>query len=409
MRGGLILGILVPIYVAAQNYQDRLNLLIKEIGGNPCEVFTPGVGKVQVGSRTTIPGVSIVLLVQASHMDYTPRVSRREIGIKPLDRDVIPFIYAKAPGVPAGGPQVWDTTFHLDSTTGTWECTLRIYRATFYQWGAYPKDITEYVFIVEDVEGGETQFYPDTSNPLDSIFPGIFDRLLLVVPGTQHYPGDWVERIGYTGIRRDLPTVEFHEFWVYGVDRHFNAVRGTTPPPIVFLRRCDTRIKPYKIVPDSMGLYTEVNVNGENMPVAKTVFKVSYRDTGWAGLMAVDGGKVSECEKFVVVGAPPDAEDPIVVYPNPGGTPGCPIHIHIHKVWIADIKVKIFDSFGHLVRDLSEDARKVAEKEDKFFILSWDCTNDKGYRVANGVYHLCVQIFQAEEAAIWKKKIGVVW
>ena len=122
-----------------------------------------------------------------------------------------------------------------------------------------------------------------------------------------------------------------------------------------------------------------------------------------------------------------DGRDQIRIIPNPIGAPGLPAEITIWRRGVVrKAEVKIFDSYGHLVRDLTKDVMEgVNERlprkkpvlvdsldmttEYSTLYTTWNGKNDRGRRVANGVYQLCVKTIQAEEAAIWKEKIGVIW
>jgi hypothetical protein len=326
-----------------------------------------------------------------------------------VDEDLLPFISGAI-----SEDKPWSDTIPLTSVPPFGSggiCTVRIYRATFYQWGAYPKDITEYRFVVRDVDA-DPKLYPDTSSPLDSILPGQFDRLLLLVPGVKHYPGDWEKRIGKIGAPEILHTGIPYEFWVYATDEYFNAIESRDPKIKVRLEVCRSRTAPSSIEPEELELYTEVQAQGTTFRVAKGAFRVTYVGKGEAGLRAVGAGKQSVCERFRVLKSPPVEEERVVVYPNPGGDKGN-ITIEIYRIPIGDqfIRAKIFDSFGQLVKDFSDELEEQMRKDplaDKW-VLRWDCTNEKGIEVANGVYHFCVQMSEKERPRVWKKKIGVMW
>jgi len=120
--------------------------------------------------------------------------------------------------------------------------------------------------------------------------------------------------------------------------------------------------------------------------------------------------------------------DQIRIIPNPVGATGLPADITIWRKGVVDkAELKIIDSYGHLVKDLSNtiesqikegllprsrnwnDVSTEESSEYQTLHTTWDGTNGQGTRVANGVYQLCVKLIEAEEAAIWKEKIGVIW
>ncbi|MDD2890017.1 MAG: hypothetical protein PHE49_05180 [bacterium] len=105
----------------------------------------------------------------------------------------------------------------------------------------------------------------------------------------------------------------------------------------------------------------------------------------------------------------------ITANPNPMGAAG-PTEIAIFGPKPAgprEYDIKIFDTFGYLVKDLLPDIQHLADggSGDRYMYVKWDGTTKGGTRkVANGVYLICVKIFETgKEAGIWKKKIGVAW
>ncbi|MFA5033789.1 MAG: hypothetical protein WC614_12325 [bacterium] len=100
----------------------------------------------------------------------------------------------------------------------------------------------------------------------------------------------------------------------------------------------------------------------------------------------------------------------ITANPNPMGASG-PTEIAIYGPIGGndEYEIKIFDAFGYLVRDLLPDVQHV-NHEDRYMYVKWDGTIKSGRKVSNGVYLICVKIFETgKEAGIWKKKIGVAW
>lgn len=77
----------------------------------------------------------------------------------------------------------------------------------------------------------------------------------------------------------------------------------------------------------------------------------------------------------------------------------------------SNVKVRIFDPFGYVVKDLSEDVVGNEVGSDSIYlVVYWNGRNEKGYKVANGAYQFCVQMVppQGGEAMVWKKKFAVV-
>lgn len=409
----LLFAHLIPSVIWAA--KERLNILIGGTGNIQCETLMPGVGKRQIGPKAVTAGDSVVLVVAASDASYNPYICTHKVRVSVLDEATLPHL--------RGGireDRRWDTLQLVrEPTTGYYGAFLRVvpYRATIHQRGVsaettpYPKDILEYRFLVEDIS--PDPLLGDTSSPLDSVIPAGYERLLLVLPGERHFPGDIIPNgIGKRGLPIDWNVGTFYDCWVYATDRFYNAVPGTaTLPESAYIVTCLSILTPDSIILPRNRLYYEDHVR-------KQVFKVRYPTRGYAGLIVFPiipppGGPPSLCGQFKVTGPSPDPKDMIVVIPNPCGTPGVPAQIIIKRVPIegGQIRGKIFDSFGYLVRDFSEELLRQT-KEDPLaisWVLQWDCRNDKGNKVANGCYHFCVEITQAEWGGVWKEKIGVVW
>ena len=58
-------------------------------------------------------------------------------------------------------------------------------------------------------------------------------------------------------------------------------------------------------------------------------------------------------------------------------------------------------------QELMDDLRK--DPGASLWSLKWDVRNDKGVKVANGCYQLCIETIAVEKSGVFKKKIGVVW
>ncbi|MBI4722002.1 MAG: hypothetical protein HY769_03225 [Candidatus Stahlbacteria bacterium] len=402
--------IMVPIVIWA-DVGDRLNIVLWRMDGVPCESLFVGQGIRQVGANSILAGRRVELLVAATHADYTlPVGTPRLVRIGVLDVATLPFL--------SEGPDdniSWDTV-RLETNNPNfpgWSVaidTVTTWRATTHQRGASPKDILEYVFIVEDASNIPPLFLPDTSNPLDSVIPGQYVNLLLRLPGEEHYPGD-KSLIGKRGMPKDWDAVRLYDCWVYATDGYYNAV-PYNPAAVenVHLEPCFSAIEPDSVIPVTDTLFTEVPHDGVIDSVAKKLFEVEYADTGWAGLKAI-GSLMSRCEHFAVTGRPPTPDDPIVVVPNPCGTPGEDVDIIIRRVKCNDVKGKIYDSFGYVVRDFTQELmdQLSVNPAASLWFLKWDVKNDKGHRVANGCYQLCVETIAVEKSGVFKKKIGVVW
>jgi hypothetical protein len=113
---------------------------------------------------------------------------------------------------------------------------------------------------------------------------------------------------------------------------------------------------------------------------------------------------------LVLAGPIDSSQHTIVVYPNPMGaaSPTTEISILWPHSYDDKFEIKIFDTFGYLVKDLLPDVKGI--NTGRYMYAKWDGKNTKGKKVANGVYLICVKVMEGgKEAAIWKQKIGVAW
>jgi hypothetical protein len=358
-----------------------------------------------------------VLKVISTDMEYNPAPCGHTIRIGVVEDTVLNFL-----GGGLSATQRWDTLIlntSIEPGAGVAYDTIYPYRATIYQTGAYPLDITEYRFVVEDIQTGVPELLlPDTSTPLDSIVPGDLEKLILVLPGQKHYPGimDTIGT-GKYGMPIDLEAGKLYDFWVYGTDRFFNAVKGRYDT--VWITPCQTPISPNVINPLRDLLLTLVPVGEIVDTVAKKLFQLSYPSTGYGGVKAISSiNMMSPCEHVRITGPLPAPEHRIIVSPNPAGNCGGPdvrgrCTIIIPRVPLGGgyIRAKIFDSFGFLVKDLTEELQEQSKQYPfaSSWKYVWDLTNEKGQKVVNGCYHLCIEVVDVEKVNVWKKKIGVVW
>jgi hypothetical protein len=132
----------------------------------------------------------------------------------------------------------------------------------------------------------------------------------------------------------------------------------------------------------------------------------------WVRIVVKAGGAPVDSSKPLLALAGPidSARYLIVANPNPMGATG-PAEISIYGAkggGNRQFQIKIFDTFGYLVRDLLPDVQNI--NQQRYMFVKWDGTNTSKKKVANGVYLICVKVMEdGKEAGIWKKKIGVAW
>lgn len=130
-----------------------------------------------------------------------------------------------------------------------------------------------------------------------------------------------------------------------------------------------------------------------------------------------------------VWGGPYEEEKQIRAYPNPFGAAELTMHnkpppghtiISVYPISVrgyGDVAMKIFDSFGQSVKtfipsEIDKDEtiiRGFKDPERCCIKADWDGKNDRGQKVANGVYQVCVRVEEEEGEKVYTQKIGVCW
>lgn len=139
--------------------------------------------------------------------------------------------------------------------------------------------------------------------------------------------------------------------------------------------------------------------------------------------LGVIKGQSNNIGLYVLTG-PAKEEGQIRAYPNPFGDeklkatigwipPAGETRITIYPVsgrGFGEVIIKIFDSFGQLVKAFKPKEITGFNDAGRFCMrVTWDGKNEKGHKVANGVYQICVRVEEAEGPRVYTQKIGVLW
>ena len=380
--------------------------ICRTVGGIPIDMITPGVGKTQIASAQITAGTPVTLAIGIFDDGWNPVFDEHSCALNIVNSEAIPFLNTFPKSI-----------FLNDPISGACTVTVIPCRATLYQDENLAPDISQYKFVVTD--NTTSSVLPDTSFPLDSVMPGPYAKLLLVLPGESHYPGCYSDfltgNLGVRGVPRNISAGFFYDFTIYGTDNFWNTVPAT--PDTIFIERCLGSLAPQTPLPTNFYPLYDI---AKGLEIAKRTLSVLYAATGRAWLRAKSTytGVESMCREFSVEGPAPNPEDMIIVLPNPigkatGDDDPC-ADISIMKVALGKgkIRAKIFNQFGALVREFKDKDigdTNPGEPSKGFWTIRWCCDNDKGHRVANGVYHLCVEVTQVEKAGVWREKIGVAW
>lgn len=202
--------------------------------------------------------------------------------------------------------------------------------------------------------------------------------------------------------------------------------------------------------PESLGDVVEgelfpsaVDFGGAPLWDGTLFYRLNSDENEWIKIIAWESAMPDSSSTLFAWHGPFESDNPrnqIRIIPNPIGALGLPAEITVFAVRVMvkkgkQIEAKIFDSFGHLVKEIKPDdwictevgmnainqllpTKKFSDNTADPNSLSgdlmtlrtrWDGRNDKGNKVANGVYHISIKMMQAEEAGSWKEKIGVIW
>ncbi len=415
------ISIFLPVLTWAPWAQGTRLTIIRAVGAVPIDMVTPG-GKQQIAPDAVIAGAPVTLGIGLFDDAGNPVALNHDCQLDIVNSEAVPFLAEDDPANPVAQRTIQlPTTITLNNPVpGAGIFQVYPFRATIYLDAGLAPDITQYQFVVTDLS--DPTVLPDTSFPLDSVMPEPLRKLILVLPGESHYPGKFEYFLTGTpprlGHPSDLSAGFNYAFIIYGTDRFGNTCPGM-PAHAVFLERSQGRLAPESPLPTDIGSLDQPGANG--ISIAKRVFGVRYAGTGRAFLRvnsttALPPGVWPDGEReFSILGEPPDPENMIVVKPNPIGNgpnsgPCAEIVIKKDPRYGGDIRAKIFNQFGALVREFqNEDIEGLYDDSKGFWSIIWCGDNDKGCKVSNGIYHFCVEIIQVEKAGIWRAKIGVAW
>ena len=95
----------------------------------------------------------------------------------------------------------------------------------------------------------------------------------------------------------------------------------------------------------------------------------------------------------------------IIQYPNPARN-NCTIRIRTNSTGVnCGIRIKIYDVAGHKVADFDEG--DVRDRGDGNYEVRWDLRNQKGKKVANGVYIAKIEAINPENGSKVKQTLKI--
>jgi hypothetical protein len=137
------------------------------------------------------------------------------------------------------------------------------------------------------------------------------------------------------------------------------------------------------------------------------ISSVYFNEVDTIGVMADNNTFYSTC--YVLV---PDSSiigGNVIPYPNPMGISGQVMSFTYYLEAPSNVVFEIYDPFGNLVYKDNKSPNESGSSRG-INVLTWDGRNDKGRRVASGLYYVVLKAW-THTATIFNKqlKVGVVW
>ena len=250
-------------------------------------------------------------------------------------------------------------------------------------------------FYLDDVSNGSIK--SDTSSKI-TIYPAAFSKLLLLFPGEEHLPGDTTKAIlntpGKSGTAEEQYEDDTFSVLVYTTDSMWNKTMTSGP-----------EVSLYSDFPFS-------NPAPESLALGEVRFSVSFTNSGDNQNLWAMSDTIQSYRNYLDILPRLDttiAAESLIVYPNPMGIESPIMNIMYNLNSSCNVIFAIYDPFGNLVRssEISAGSRGAMAGNN---LLHWDGRNEKGKRVASGVYYLVIKGY-THTATIFEKrmKIGVAW
>ncbi|MCK4252395.1 hypothetical protein KAX97_13180 [candidate division WOR-3 bacterium] len=237
---------------------------------------------------------------------------------------------------------------------------------------------------------------PDTSSWI-TVSPGAYSKLLIILPGETHEPGDTTTTVVNTPGKTGDPT-----------DQYFGSAFT------VMVYATDTMWNKTSVSGNQVQLYSDFlfnNPSPEDLSNGEAQFTVYFNEIGrvllWAEENAIRSNNnylniLTEIDTTVV-------PDSFIAYPNPMGIETQNMVFAYSLDQACNVTFAIYDPFGNLVHE-----RKIASggtgARAGLNRLIWDGDNDEGQRVASGVYYVAIKGWTHTATIFDKKmKVGVVW
>jgi len=233
----------------------------------------------------------------------------------------------------------------------------------------------------------------DTSSSIP-VYAGAYSKLLVLLPGETHLPGDTTSddfsTPGKSGVPNDQYAGNTFTAMVYATDTMWNKtfVSGS-----------------------QVQLYSDFSFNNpspENLSNGEAQFMVYFAFGGDNQNLWAEDDTISSYRNYlnILMEVVPDS---FMAYPNPMGIETQYMIFAYSLDSSCDVIIAIYDPFGNLVRETNIDPGSTGAQAGRN-IWIWDGYNDEGKRVASGIYYVVIKGWTHTATIFHKKmKVGVVW
>jgi hypothetical protein len=254
---------------------------------------------------------------------------------------------------------------------------------------------TYHYFYAHDVTNASIK--TDTSSRIN-IYPGEYSRLLVLLPGETHLPGD------STGVDFSTPGKSGEPDDQYALDDF-----------MVLVYAADSMWNMASISDNQVTLYSDFlfsNPPPQNLSNGQTQFTIHFTQSGDNQNLWAKDNNITSYRNYLNIVAVPDTSippDSFIVYPNPLVHPSQSMKFIYTLSVPCDLVFAIYDPFGNLV--YKQNIAPGAEgSRAGINVLTWNGRNDKNKKVATGVYYAIIKGYTHTQKIIEKKtRVGVVW
>jgi len=237
----------------------------------------------------------------------------------------------------------------------------------------------------------------DTSSSI-SVYAGAYSKLLVLLPGETHLPGDttidYYSTPGKSSVPNDQYAGSAFTVMVYATDTMWNKTSSSG---------------------SQVQLYSDFSFNNpspENLSNGEAQFMVYFAFGGDNQNLWAEDDTITSYRNYLNILMEIDTTvvpDSFIAYPNPMGIETQHMVFAYYLDSSCNVIIAIYDPFGNLVyqREIAPGGTGARAGLNR---LIWYGRNDEGQRVASGAYYVVIKGWTHTATIFHKKmKVGVVW